>query len=195
MSSLSRVLASVTVTTAMCCMPQRLPAAQPASPPNKDTPGTSVPASMALDFRAAKAAARLLAKSNRIKDAEDELVRSNKFQPNTPEWHLETSQKLVDTARELAREGATDPVSALANQSLMHLDRVAALMADARTKGQAKAAAALIHERLLGDTPAAIASYQAALALDPNDAGSREALEHLKAADANLRAKIRQAKK
>lgn len=134
----------------------------------------------------AKASARV----NDIPAAEAAITRNSRFAANTAEWHMETTQKLADIARELSREGSKGAVPALIARALHHVDQVAVRTTDVRARGQAKAAAAVIHEQLAGDPAAAIAAYRAAVTLDPNDAGTKEALGRLERADAILRARI-----
>jgi hypothetical protein len=147
------------------------------------------------ELRKSKDDAKALAKANNVTGAENALTRTNRFQANTPEWHLETSHKLVETARELTKDGFGAAATALVTQSLQHLNQTASIATDARTKAQAKASAAVIYERFVGDPAAAITNYQAALQFNPDDVATKEALERLQKADAALRARIRPAKK
>lgn len=168
----------------------------PAGKGNPSTPGGQiVPVVPSNDLQTARANAKAFAKSNRLKEAEDELTRHNKMPANTAEWHYETSQKLLDLAQQLAGDRNPSAVRGLAARSLDHLKEVSNRSIDARTRGKAKALEAVIQERMLGDPTAAIASYQAALQANPGDDGTKEALERLQRADAKLRARIQPKKK
>lgn len=147
--------------------------------------------------RAAIDSAKALAKGNDIVAAEQALTKVSSFQANTPDWHVETTQKLVAVAHELSREGATSPatITALANKSLQHLSQVETTATDARVKANAKAMAGFIQQRYVGDPAAAITSYRAALALSPNDKSIKENLERLEKSDAILRARLKQTTK
>jgi tetratricopeptide (TPR) repeat protein len=135
--------------------------------------------------------AKTLIKAGNVAAAEQALTKRNRAKPNTAEWHAETTQKLVQTAQELAREGNSSSIADLATLSLQHLNEVGALSQNAQVKAHAKSQAAYIYARFVGDTPAAIASYQAAVKLDPTDVAAQQALERLQNSEANLRARIK----
>lgn len=147
--------------------------------------------------RAAIDSAKTLAKSNDLGAAEQALTKVSAFQANTPDWHVETTQKLVAVAHELSRDGATSPatITALANKSLQHLSQVETGSTDSRVKANAKAMAGFIQQRYVGDPAAALASYRAALALSPNDKSIKENLDRLEKSDAILRARLKQTTK
>lgn len=147
------------------------------------------------DLRKDASDAKDLAKSNNIAAAELVLTKTNAFQKDTPEWHFETTQKLLQTANDLSKEGKGTAVRALATQSLQRLNDAATATKDNAVKAKAKADAAFIHDRYMGDPTTAIATYKAALQLAPTDKNVKEALERLEKADANLRAKIRPTRK
>jgi hypothetical protein len=148
------------------------------------------------ELRKTMADAKSQAKKLDVNSAEQTLTKNNVFKANTPEWHQETTRKLLHLAHDLAREGnSTAAVTTLANQSLQHLSQMEALAKDNPTKARAKAASAYIYERFSGDPTSAIAAYKAALLLAPDDAATKEALDRLEKADANLRAKIHAPKK
>jgi hypothetical protein len=152
---------------------------------------TSGDASATLgSFAAAIGAAKSAAKSGDLATAESALTQENIMAPGTGEWHLETANKLLELATELAREGGNNAaISPLATLVLQHL---AAAAANAHTPGdraQAKAAAAIVYVRYVGDPTSAIASYQAALALAPNDPGIKQALARLQATLARAQAR------
>lgn len=168
-------------------------AGNPAAAVGKAVDGAVGKADKDAVFRKDLGDAKMLAKGNNIAAAEQALTRSNGFQKDTPEWHFETTQKLMQAAHDLSKEGKNSEAAtrALAVQSLQHLTDVAAIAKDNATKSKAKSGSAFIQDRYLGDPTAAIASYQAALQLTPNDPAVKEALDRLQKADANLRAKIR----
>jgi len=135
--------------------------------------------------------AKQLVKAGNVTAAEQALTKRNLAKPNTAEWHMETTRKLVQTAQELAHDGNSSSVPALATLSLQHLTEVGARSQNAKVKARAKSQAGYVYARFVGDTPSAIASYQAAVQLDPTDVASQEALDRLQSAEANLRAKIK----
>jgi hypothetical protein len=141
--------------------------------------------------------AKGFAKNNNIVAAEQVLTRGNAFAKDTANWHFETTQKLLQAAHDLSKEGKGNAtaVRSLATQSLQRLSDAAAASKDNAVKAKAKADSAFIHDRYMGDPTTAIASYKAALQLAPTDKNVKEALERLEKADANLRAKIRPARK
>jgi hypothetical protein len=135
--------------------------------------------------------AKTLVKAGNVAAAEQALTKRNLAKPNTAEWDMETTQKLVQTAQELAHDGNSSSVPALATLSLQHLSEVGTRSKNAQMQSRAKSQAAYIYARFVGDTPSAIASYQAAVQLDPTDVASQQALDRLQSAEANLRAKIK----
>jgi hypothetical protein len=159
-------------------------------PPSNSSAQSANSGGPAPNFRSALDDAKRAAKGHDIAKAEQSLTAFSKFKSNTPHWDIETCQALVQVANELSREGSSGSVPAVAAQALQHLNRVDNPATDAKTRARAKAIAGYIQERYTGDPAGAIASYQASLQLDPNDAASKEALERLQRADANLRAKI-----
>lgn len=156
---------------------------------------SQTPAAAVGEARKAKDDAKSLAKGGNVQAVEDTLTRSNKSLPNTAEWHVETMQKLTDIARDLAREGGGSAVPGLATQALQHVTQANARTTDSRVKAQVQAAAAVIHEQIVGDPTAALAAYRTAVQLDPSDKGIKEALDRLERADAVLRARIQSKKK
>jgi hypothetical protein len=137
-------------------------------------------------------------KNNDLSGAESILTATNPFAPNTANWHLDTSHSLMDLADQMSREANKKNVSAVVTQVLQHLDTCGTLArqsGDAQSQAQAKAAAGFIYERYRGDTASAIASYQAALQLQPNDKALQETLERLQKTDANLKARLQSRKR
>jgi hypothetical protein len=151
------------------------------------------PAQTARDleiYRAGVGSALAHAKSGNLVAAEAALTALNKAKPNTAAWHIETSQRLTQTAEQLARSGKPTNVSALANSALKHLVDAEALTTDVRKKATMKSLAGFIHERYLGNPTAAQASYRAAAQLSPATAGrAQEAADRLQRIDENLRVK------
>lgn len=143
--------------------------------------------------RAAVGEAKAQAKGGNLQAAEAALTKGNAFAANTVEWRVETTQKLVATAHELAKEGggSAAAVTGLTTKALQHLDEVVAQSSDVKVKANAKAMAGFIQLRYTGDPAAALTNYRAAVALTPNDAGLKETLERLEKADAILRARIK----
>jgi hypothetical protein len=138
--------------------------------------------------------AKDFARHGNIAAAEDRLVRQSDLPLQSAEWHGESASQLAALASAMARDNQPDAVAALASRALQHLSQAHALAGNARAKSQSRAHAGWIQENLTGDVPAAIASYQAAVELAPDNKAAAEALERLKATEANLRAKIQAAR-
>lgn len=142
-------------------------------------------------FQSVLTNAKTLAKGQNITAAENALTVFNVSKPNTASWHMETTQKLMQIAGDLAKEGGNGAtVNAVAQQSLSHLQQASTLAKDAPTQAQSKAAAAFIYLRYLGDPTSAITYYQAAATLAPKDPAIQQALTRLQSADAKMRARI-----
>lgn len=135
--------------------------------------------------------AKNLAKGNSVAAAEQKLMALNHAKPNTAAWHMETAQRLMQTAEQLAREAHTASLPALAASALSHLDQAVQRAKDARTQAAAKTLAGFIHERYLADPVTALANYQAAALLAPsNAANAKEAADRLQKTDDNVKDKI-----
>jgi hypothetical protein len=139
--------------------------------------------------RGALGEAKALAAARNPAAAEQALVRLNRAPAGTARWHTETTQRLLQVAEQLAREGQPAGVPALVASALGHLDSTEALSKgavtkeaqarDARTRSSAKYTAGFIHERFTGNLPAALASYRAAVEFDPSAAFAQEAFARL----------------
>jgi len=135
--------------------------------------------------------AKNLAKGNDATGAEQALTTLNLAKPNTAEWHMETAQRLMLTAEQLAREGQPASATALVNSALSHLTQADPLAKDAPTRAAAKTFAGFIQERYLANHTAALASYQAAVQLSPATAtAAKEASDRLQKSDDDLKNKI-----
>lgn len=157
------------------------------------TPGTGVV--RGDDERKVLVDAKALAKGNNLSAAEQKLTTMNVAKANTADWHMETNHRLMQLADSLTREGQRTTTKALVTQSLQHLDeaeKLAKTAKEVRGQAQAKAAAGRIHERYRGDPVTAIAAYQAALQLTPDDKPMQEALDRLQRSYANAQAKVKQ---
>lgn len=168
--------------------------AQVATPPSETKKIDPVlQAQQAVDlanYRVGASNALALAKTNNLAAAEVALVALNKAKPNTAAWHMETAQRLMQLAEQLARAGQPGNIAALANSALQHLAQAQPLAPDAHTKAAAKSLEGSIHERYLANPAAALASYQGAAQLSPTTAAkAKEAADRLQKTDDNLRAK------
>jgi hypothetical protein len=139
--------------------------------------------------------AKTAAKGNDAVTAESKLTATNVSSPGSASWHMETTQKLVQLAGDLAREGSAASVAPLAASALQHLRQAAATAPDLPTQADANAMMAVIYLNFNGDPVSAIASYKAAAKLAPKDPAIAAALNRLVDADARLRAKIHPPKK
>lgn len=138
--------------------------------------------------RSALDSAKTLARANNVAAAEQAILQSNRAKPDTVAWRMESSQRLVQVAERLGRDGQAASAAPLVNSALQHLVTAEQSARLARTKATLKIQAAFIQERYLGDRQAAIASYEAALRLT-YDARAKEALDRLKSTEENLRLK------
>lgn len=142
--------------------------------------------------------AKTQVKSGDTVGAARKLALANLSQADTAAWHLETTQRLMQVAGQLSREGNVRDTKTVVTESLRQLDQAASLAKTGKdSAGEARAhlAAGAIHDRFRGDPVAAIASYEAALRANPADAGAKEALERLKKSYANLLARGKKAQK
>ena len=126
------------------------------------------------------------------------LALANLCEADTAAWHIETTQRLMQVAGHLSREGNARDAKTVVTESLRQLEQAASLAKtgrDSAAEARAHLAAGAIHDRFRGDPVAAIASYEAALRANPSDAGAKEALERLQKSYANLLARGKKAKK
>lgn len=169
-------------------------AATPPGPVGK--PEEKVDYADIANIRAAVNQAKFLAASNNAADAEELLAKLNAALPDTAEWKMETAQRLMQTAEQLARDGQPEKVGALAARALQQLTGAEAIALDAETRVSAKALAGFIYERYLANPTAAAASYQAAVNLSPDKATqAKEAVERLKKSSDNAKEKAANAGK
>lgn len=153
-------------------------------------PATPVAGAARKTDAQARTEAKTLAKTGQLGAAEDVLAAQSKFQRGSDHWHFSTGQSLVRLATDLSREGKGTESRSLATQALQRFEQAAATTRDNRAKATFKAAAGHVNERFLGDTPAAIASYRAAVEANPGDKGAREQLTRLENSYAQLRARV-----
>lgn len=127
-------------------------------------------------------------KAAKVSAVEELVAPLNQAKKNSPEWRLETAQRLMHVAEQIAREGKPDNVSALAQRALQHLKIADTPANDAEIRAAAKTLSAWINERYLADEDAAIADYEGAAALaGPGNAKAKEAAQRLKKAKENAR--------
>lgn len=153
------------------------------------TPGVGrvVPLPSAGDRGTAKA---LVLAGNPVA-AEKLLTDQNRFRANTREGSLESARKVIGLADELARDGKATATAPLVSSALQHLQQALDRASTNRSRSKVRMTTGFVHERFRGDPAAALAQYQSALQLDPNNASAREAVERLKDADEKLKARIR----
>jgi tetratricopeptide (TPR) repeat protein len=139
--------------------------------------------------------AKSLVRAGNIPAAEKLLTDQNKYRISTPEWRMESAQRLIGLASEVSREGSPAAARQLADSALQHYNQAAAVAKTDKKRAAAKAGSGYIYERFKGDPMAALAAYQAAHQLNPSDVAIREAAQRLTNADAKLRARIQAAKR
>lgn len=149
------------------------------------------PALDATTIRLKTDEARTLARASNAAGAETVLITLNRAKPNTAWWHLETAQRLLGTAEQLAREAKPASISALLASALSHLAQADTPGTDARLRAAAKTLAGFIHERYLADRKSAVASYQSAAQLSPATAtAAKEAVDRLQKTDARAKGSL-----
>jgi len=153
--------------------------AQSVQPPGQAAKTDSTSVANLTDNRKSMDDAKTLAQGNNLAAAEQTLTALNRTKPNTAAWHMETAQRLMQTAEQLAREAHPANVAALVASALSHLDQADALTKDARVRAAAKTLAGFIHERYRADPAAALASYQAAVQLAPDSKNAAEAADRM----------------
>lgn len=149
--------------------------------------GRVVPLPSAADRGTAKA----LALAGNPVAAEKLLTDQNRFRAHTREGSLESARKVIGLAEELARDGKAAATRPLVTSALQHLQQALDRASTNRSRSKVRVTTGFVHERFRGDPEAALAQYQSALQLDPNNASAREAVERLKDADEKLKARIR----
>ena len=126
------------------------------------------------------------------------LATQNISKTDTADWHLETTQRLIEMAGRFSLEGNIRDSKAVVTESLRQLDQAATRAKndkDLAAEARAHSAAGAIQDRYRGDPVSAIGSYQAALRANPADKGAKEALERLQKSYANVLARGRKDKK
>lgn len=164
---------------------------QSAIPPNdRRSAGTALQS-------AALAKARDKVRSGDLAAAGDFLTATNPFQAGTSQWHMDAAQRWLALAEDFSKGPDRQRTPTVVTRTLQHLDEAAELArrsGDTRGQADAKSTTGFLHERYRGDPNSAIASYKAALQLQPNDRGIREALTRLEKSLAILQARARSRK-
>lgn len=153
-------------------------------------PATPVPGAVRKTDAQARTEAKTLAKTGQLAAAEEVLAAQSKFQRGTEQWHFSTGQALTRVAADLSREGKGAESRTLATQAIQRFEQAASAARDNRARATFKVAAGQVQERFIGDAPAAIASYRAAVAANPDDKGAKEHLNRLENSYALLRARV-----
>lgn len=124
--------------------------------------------------RNAAANAKKLFAENSDETAERTLTDTNRNPKNSPEWHLESANRLVQTAFSLTRLGRPDKAVDIARRALQHAEQAARKTSQPALAATADATAAFIHERLLADAAAAKLAYASALRRNPQSGATRD---------------------
>jgi hypothetical protein len=140
-------------------------------------------------IRSKREEAKASARANNAVQAERALSDTNLSPAGTANWHLETAQKLIQLADDLARLGTPSPV--LAKAALDNALRARPLANTPETALGARLVAGFVCERYLADRTAALGHYQAAVQLAPQSAAAREAIDRLTKIDEAFRQKGR----
>lgn len=115
-----------------------------------------------------------LEKTGELTRVENLLTALNEAKAGTAEWQMETAQRLVHLAEQMAREGKPQSIPKLIERALQQLEGVSRVGATAEARASAKVLAGFIQERYLADDDAAQESYRAAATLDPKNAAASE---------------------
>jgi hypothetical protein len=137
-------------------------------------------------FRTGMTNAKSLAAANNLTGAEQALISLNKARPNTAAWYIDTAQRLMQTAEQLARDAKPASIPALATRALQLLSQAEIAAKTTRTRAAAKALAGFIQERYLANRSAALTAYQGAVVLAPSSPAAKEAVARLQQTEANL---------
>lgn len=173
------VLDSVEVQTA-----PSVAASPPGSAPStgkSDTSSPPVPVAArpvvtdrAATRKLAEAEARALFVSGSDVAAEKKLTDASLNPKNTPEWHLEAANELLQMAFSLARLGKPGRAAQIARLALQHTGQVAGKGAPPALAAAADETAAFIQEKLLADYTAAKTAYQSAAQRNPQGGAAKE---------------------
>jgi len=176
----------------------RLPQIDLTSPVTKTTTAAAPTAAVwtAEEFTRRHTESRTLARSLFLKDqdlaGESALTEANANPRGSPEWCLESANKLIQEAFSLTRSGRPAKAAQLARRALEHCDKASRKAARqpelAPLVAAADETAAMIQERLLADVGAAKAFYESSALRAPNGQGANE-LKRLKQVDRELRRK------
>lgn len=126
-------------------------------------------------------------RANNLAQAERALSDSNLSPAGTANWHMETAQKLIQLAEDLARSGRPSP--GLAQSALQNALRASQLATTPETALGARLLAGFICERFLADRGGALGHYRAAVQLAPQSPVAREANDRLTKIDEAFRQK------
>jgi hypothetical protein len=157
--------------------------AQPATPSGQSQKAAEHVSDSAATLDRAKGFAR----GRNADAAEQELAQTNVTAANSPAWHLETAQRLVQLAEALVRDAHQGDTGEVLQRALQHLKQADVPSVDNSTRVAANLLAGFIHERFLADSRSALASYRAAARLAPNSTAAKEAVERRQRIDDSFR--------
>jgi len=121
---------------------------------------------------------------------EQTLLSLNLNQPGTSDWHLESSQRLVEMAFLLDSRNDHGAAQQLALRALVQLDFAASKGGGtSKTTGLVLAQRGFIQESLLGDSSAALESYLSALRISPDSKRLMDEVKRLEHKVAELKRK------
>jgi len=127
-----------------------------------------------------------LTKTPNLNAVENALTAVNQSKQNSAAWQLETAQRLLHVAEQIARAGKPANVSALANRALQDIAVADSPSQDATTRASAKTLTAWIYERYLADPTSAQSSYKAAAQLAPSNSQAQEGAGRLQSTHDNV---------
>ena len=134
--------------------------------------------------------AKRLIDEGKVAEAELVLAANNMTKANTPEFHMETAQRLMIVSEQSARNGEPAQVMALATRALLQLEQSETFARDPEERASAKTLAGFIQERYLADPSAALRSYRSAVQLSPDKAKkAQESIDRLQKTEEIVREK------
>jgi hypothetical protein len=118
---------------------------------------------------------------------ERELAELGMGQAGSHRWHMDMGLNLLIVVHQAPRTGRTEILSVLVASALQHLVQADAKGVSPIEKAAAHGLMGILHERFTGNMEAAIASYRAAVTLNPRHEEALRARERLERTQANLR--------
>lgn len=124
---------------------------------------------------------------NDVVSVETEVTALASAPASSPRWHTEIALHLLAVVHRAPRTGRCDILTPLVTSAIGHLNQAELTSISTREKASSKALLGIIYERFRGDMDAAIVSYRAAAALDPQHTPAIQAAQRLERTRENIR--------